>query len=188
MFRCAIFVCNPYESSAGSMTDAQATAALSAAFDNPALLRRQLKLNRNGIGPGHFGWLNTPDGCKEAACMATNLAGVSAACYSDAGVSLAIGATNALEPYFDTRFDIYNQDPPLAPSASSPPATNVRKGYLPGHKAKAVDWCSATPASATTLYYAYPLDRTIGTVREFPYCDGSREHARRLGRRADYRR
>jgi hypothetical protein len=44
------------------MTDAQATAALNSAIDNPAILKRQLKLNRNGIGPGHFGWLNAPDG------------------------------------------------------------------------------------------------------------------------------
>jgi Flp pilus assembly protein TadG len=57
-----LFVCNPYEASEGSMTDAQATAALNSAIDNPAILRRQLKLNRNGIGPGHFGWLNAPDG------------------------------------------------------------------------------------------------------------------------------
>ena len=66
-----LFVCNPYEASEGSMTDAQATAALNSAIDNPAILRRQLKLNRNGIGPGHFGWLNTPDGCDNAACMAS---------------------------------------------------------------------------------------------------------------------
>ena len=92
-----IFVCNPYESSSGSMTDAQATAALYAAFDNPGILRRQLKLNRNGVGPGHFGWLNTADGCKDPGCMASNIAGVSGACYSDAGVSLAIGNTNAVE-------------------------------------------------------------------------------------------
>jgi Flp pilus assembly protein TadG len=159
-----IFVCNPYESSSGSMTDAQATAALYAAFDNPAILRRQLKLNRNGVGPGHFGWLNTADGCKDSACMATNIAGVSGACYSDAGVSLAIGNTNAVEQYLDARFDIYNQDPPLPASSADPPSVNVRKGYLPGHKAKAVDWCTAAPASASSEYYTYPSDRTVGTV------------------------
>ena len=159
-----IFVCNPYEASSGSMTDAQATAALHAAFDNPAILRRQLKLNRNGVGPGHFGWLNTADGCKDPACMATNIAGVSGACYSDAGVSLAIGDTNAVEQYFDARFDIYNQDPPLSASSADPPAVNVRKGYLPGRKAKAVDWCTAAPASASSRYYTYPSDRTVGTV------------------------
>jgi len=129
-----IFVCNPYEESAGSMTDAQATAALYSAFDDPALLRRQLKLNRNGVGPGHFGWLNTPDGCAGSTCRAKNVAGASGACYSDAGVSLALGNENAVEPYFDTRFDIYNQDPPLASPGADPPAVNVRKGYLPGRK------------------------------------------------------
>ena len=127
-----IFVCNPYEESAGSMTDAQATAALFSAFDDPAALRRQLKLNRNGVGPGHFGWLNTADDCNDATCMAKAVAGASGACYSDAGVSLAIGNKTAAEPYFDTRFDIYNQNPPLASPSAAPPAVNVRKGYLPG--------------------------------------------------------
>lgn len=161
-----IFVCNPYEESAGSMTDAQATAALYSAFDDPALLRRQLKLNRNGVGPGHFGWLNTPDGCAGSTCRAKNVAGVSGACYSDAGVSLALGNENAVEPYFDTRFDIYNQDPPLASPGADPPAVNVRKGYLPGRKSNAVDWCSAAPASGSALYYTYPSVRTVGAATQ----------------------
>ena len=174
-----IFVCNPYEESAGSMTDAQATAALYSAFDDPAILRRQLKLNRNGVGPGHFGWLNTADGCDDATCMAKNVAGASGACYSDAGVSLAIGNKNAVEPYFDTRFDIYNQDPPLASPSADPPAVNVRKGYLPGHKSNAVDWCSATPASGSNLYYTYPSDRTVGRGDpEFAHSHGCRQHGR----------
>ena len=161
-----IFVCNPYEAGSGSMTDAQATAALYAALDNPAILRRQFKLNRNGVGPGHFGLLNTADGCEDTACMAANIAGVSGACYSDAGVSLAIGAKNPVEQYLDARFDIYDQDPPLAISSADAPAVNVRKGYLPGHKSNAVDWCSAAPASASTEYYTYPSDRTVGTVTQ----------------------
>jgi Flp pilus assembly protein TadG len=161
-----IFVCNPYEESAGSMTDDQATAALLSAFDDPAILRRQLKLNRNGVGPGHFGWLNTPDACDDATCMAKNVAAASGACYSDAGVSLAVGNKNAVEPYFDTRFDIYNQVPPLASPGADPPAVNVRKGYLPGHKSNAVDWCSATPAVGSALYYTYPSDRTVGAATQ----------------------
>jgi hypothetical protein len=161
-----IFVCNPYEESAGSMTDAQATEALYSAFDDPAILRRQLKLNRNGVGPGHFGWLNTADGCDDATCRAKNVAGASGACYSDAGVSLAVGATNAVEQYFDARFDIYNQDPPLASPSADPPAVNVRKGYLPGHKSNAVDWCSAAPAAGSNIYYTYPSDRTVGAATQ----------------------
>src|ERR1700722_11993331 len=161
-----IFVCNPYEQSAGSMTDAQATTSFFSAYDDPATLRRQLKLNRNGVGPGHFGWLNTADGCNDATCRAKNVAGASGACYSDAGVSLAIGNTNAVEPYLDTRFDIYNQDPPLASPSAAPPAVNVRKGYLPGHKANTVDLCSASPASGSALYYTYPSDRTVGVATQ----------------------
>jgi len=98
--------------------------------------------------------------------MAKNVAGVSGACYSDAGVSLAIGNTNAVEPYFDARFDIYNQDPPVALTNANPPAVNVRKGYLPGHKSNAVDWCSATPAGASNIYYTYPSNRTVGTATQ----------------------
>ena len=161
-----IFVCNPYEDGAGEMTDTQATAALNAAFGNPAILRRQLKLNRKSAGPGHFGWLNTPDGCKDAACMRTNVAGANGACYSDVGVSLAIGNENAVEPYFDTRFDLYSQDPPAALTNANPPAVNVRKGYLPGQKATAVDWCGAAPAGNSPLYYTYPSDRTAGTLTQ----------------------
>jgi Flp pilus assembly protein TadG len=161
-----IFICNPYEESGGSMIDAQATEALYSAFDDPAILRRQLKLNKNGVGPGHFGWLNTADGCDNTTCRAKNVAGASGACYSDAGVSLAVGNTNAVEPYLDARFDIYNQDPPLASPGADPPAINVRKGYLPGHKSNAVDWCSATPASGSTLYYTYPSNRTVGTATQ----------------------
>jgi hypothetical protein len=161
-----IFVCNPYEESAGSMTDAQATEALFSAFDEPAILRRQFKLNRNGVGPGHFGWLNTADGCNDATCRAKNVAGASGACYSDTGVSLAIGNKNAVEPYLDARFDIYNQDPPLATPSAAPPAVNVRKGYLPGHKSNAVDWCNASPASGSALYYTYPSDRTVGMATQ----------------------
>src|ERR1700733_6337020 len=161
-----IFVCNPYEESAGSMTDAQSTEALYSAFDDPATLRRQLKLNRNGVGPGHFGWLNTADGCNDSTCRAKNLAGASGACYSDAGVSLAIGNKSAVEPYFDTRFDIYNQNPPLASPSADPPAVNVRKGYLPGRQSNAVDWCSGPPASGSNLYYTYPSNRTAGAATQ----------------------
>jgi Putative Flp pilus-assembly TadE/G-like len=161
-----IFVCNPYEESTGSMTDAQASAALHSAFDDPTMLRRQLKLNRNAVGPGHFGWLRTPDGCADATCMAKNVAGASGACYSDEGVSLLVGSKSAVEPYFDTRFDVYNQNPPLATPSADPPAVNVRKGYLPGHKANAVDWCTATPASGSNLYYTYPSTRTEGVATQ----------------------
>ena len=161
-----MFICNPYEAADGSMTDAQATAALLAAFSDPATLRRQLKLNRNGIGPGHFGWLKTADGCSGLSCMAKNLASVSGACYNDVGVNLALANKAAGEPYLDTRFDIYNQSPPLAASSENAPALNVRKGYLPGNKSGAVDWCTAKAAGASNAFYAYPSARTTGTATQ----------------------
>jgi Flp pilus assembly protein TadG len=161
-----LFICNPYEATDGSTSDEEATSALYEALSTPSVLRRQFKLNRNGVGPGHFGWLQTDDGCDDATCMASNIASASGACYNELGVKLAIGKTTAAEQYLDTRFDIYNQRPPLSMASAGPPALNVRKGYVPGHKANAVDWCSAAPASASNAYYTYPYVETTGTITE----------------------
>jgi hypothetical protein len=51
-------------------------------------------------------------------------------------------------------------------TSANPPAVNVRKGYLPGRQSNALDWCSATPAAASNLYYTYPSDRTVGTATQ----------------------
>ncbi|MBV8439906.1 MAG: hypothetical protein JO312_04965, partial [Hyphomicrobiales bacterium] len=102
-----LFICNPYEATSGSMTDAQATAALYEALASPANLRRQFKLNRGAVAPGHFGWIETADGCNDVSCMGADLASVSGACYNDSAVPLAIGNKNAFEPYLDVRFDIF---------------------------------------------------------------------------------
>ena len=170
-----IFVCNPYEASAGSMTDAQATAALYSAFDNPAILRRQLKLNRNGVGPGRFGWLNTADGCDDATCMAKNVAGVSGACYSDEGVSLGITNKNAVEPYFDARFDIYNQDPPIALTSANPPGGQRTKGLSSGTQVKHRRLVQRCAGERVEHLLYVPL----GSNRR----DGDQGFARRDGRR-----
>jgi hypothetical protein len=102
-----IFVCNPYEDTGGSMTDAQATAALYTAFATPSILQRQFILNRTNTSPGHFGWLQTEDGCNNTSCMRTHIASQTGACYDGTGVTLATGNKNSVEQFFDTMFDIY---------------------------------------------------------------------------------
>ena len=98
--------------------------------------------------------------------MATNIAGVSGACYSDAGVSLAIGNKNAVEPYFDTRFDIYNQDPPLAFPAPTRLRSMCERAIFQDTSRTRSTGAAPPPASASTLYYTYPSDRTVGTATQ----------------------
>jgi hypothetical protein len=160
-----IFICNPYEATDGSMTDAQATAALYTAYATPSILQRQFKLNRTNTSPGHFGWLQTEDGCNNSSCMRTHIASQTGACYESFGVTLATGNKNSVEQFFDTMFDIYSQSPSPSPSGNAP-SVNVRKGYLPGKKSNAPDWCSSGPADAspTNTALTYPSDRTSGKV------------------------
>lgn len=160
-----IFVCNPYEATNGSMTDAQATAALYTAFATPSILQRQFMLNRTNTSPGHFGWLQPQDGCNNSSCMRTHIASQTGACYNSTGVTLATGNVNSVEQFFDTMFDIYSQHPSPGVSGNAP-AVNVRKGYLPGTHANAPDWCSSGPADAnpTNTALTYPSDPTTGKV------------------------
>jgi Flp pilus assembly protein TadG len=160
-----IFICNPYEDPSGSMTDAQATAALYTAFATPSILQRQFKLNRTNTSPGHFGWLQTEDGCNNSSCMRTHIASETGACYNTTGVTLATGNHNSVEQFFDTMFDIYSQNPSPGVSGNAP-SINVRKGYLPGTHANAADWCRSGPADAnpTNTALTYPSDLTSGKV------------------------
>ena len=162
-----IFVCNPYEATDGSMTDAQATAALYTAFATPSILQRQIKLNRSNTSPGNFGWLQTEDGCNNTTCMRAHVASETGACYNGTGVTLATGNKNSVEQFFDTMFDIYSQSPKPGVSGNAP-AVNVRKGYLPGTKSNAPDWCGSGPAdpNPTNTALTYPSDSTTGTVNK----------------------
>jgi hypothetical protein len=143
-----IFICNPYENAGDS--DAQATQELYAAYKDAATLRKMFRMDRSSTSPGHFGWVQTADGCNDTNCMRQNIAQVSGACYNSYNVQLAIGNKNSAEPYFDTRFDIYNaQNPKVAITSTNAPAINVRKGYnvVADSPNKAIDWCSATPGN-----------------------------------------
>jgi len=172
-----IFMCNPYETT--GMTDTQATQALINALDpnsptfSAATLRQQIRMNRSAasISPGNFGWIQTADGCNNSNCMRQNLAAAAGSCYSSFTVSLATGNKNNVENYFDTRFDIYSMNPKPAVSSVNAPSVNVRKGYLPGNKG---DWCKANSAdqfnppaqyyTTTPVYTKPPIVSTTGTI------------------------
>ena len=131
-----MFICNPYES--GSMTDAQATAALHAALDpkdsnfSAATLRKQIRMIvGNKTSPGHFGWLQPANiKCNSTSCLKDwasrdTRTALAPSCYDQTGVTLATG-NKPLADYLNDRFDIYAG---LGPSASYSPSINVRKGY-----------------------------------------------------------
>jgi Flp pilus assembly protein TadG len=166
----AVFMCNPYETS--GMTDAQATQALVQALDpndpnySAATVRKQFRLNRTGIAPGNFGWVQTVDCPNSGAnCMRNDLASAGGACYTSFTVTLATGNKNQVEQYLDTRFDIYSQNPAPTISSTNAPSINVRKGYSPGTNQ---NWsgaaCSANPEYASAAYYTTPITTTTGTT------------------------
>jgi Flp pilus assembly protein TadG len=155
-----VFICNPYETA--GMTDAQATQALRTAFNTPATLRQQLRMDASTTGPGHFGYLVPPDGCNGASCLEQWIAtSQPRACYGKSGVDLNTGAKTTVEKGFNVRFDIYSGS--FSPSTTYPPSINVRKGYLPNNSK---NWCSSGPASPyyTTLpVYSNPTFQSTGT-------------------------
>ncbi len=156
-----IFICNPYETS--GMTDAAATAAINTAWADAATLRKQMKLSTASTpSPGNFGWVVTA-GCtnSDTTCLRKAILNPKGACYNKTGIYLNTGSTTNNMGFFDTRFDIYsNQVQPgnLATPANSPPAINVRKGYLPQTTGGKVDWCKAATVNSTSpsKYYTYP--------------------------------
>jgi Flp pilus assembly protein TadG len=140
-----IFICNPYETS--GMSDDAATAAFRTAMNDPATLRKQLRMDDSKTGPGQFGFLIPPDGCNGASCLTEWIAKTSPqACYSKAGVDLNTGMKTAVNAAFNVRFDIKTGS--LTPDAGHAPAVNVRKGWvLQNNK---TDWCSFSQSALTS--------------------------------------
>jgi hypothetical protein len=77
-----VFMCNPWETN--GMTDAQATQTLYTNALNPTFQRHQFKFLRqdNNAGPGHFGWVNPPNGGNSTPGMEQWAASTYGACYS----------------------------------------------------------------------------------------------------------
>jgi len=133
-----VFICNPYETS--GMTDTQATSALHAALDpsdpsySAATLRKLLRLDITQTSPGHFGWLQPPNvKCNSTNCLTEwvsrdTQASLSQACYDQIGVKMATG-NKPLSDALNDRFDIYTEN--YGPTSSYSPSINVRKGFVP---------------------------------------------------------
>jgi Flp pilus assembly protein TadG len=138
-----VFVCNPYETS--GMSDSQATAALYAALDptdpsyDPTTRRKLFRMpgTNNNTSPGHFGWLqfaNNFDGCNPNSTPCLNKlvayddSSLSRMCVDGSGVQLATG-NKPVPDAFNDRFDIYSGN---GPSTQFTPSINVRKGYTAG--------------------------------------------------------
>ena len=157
-----VFVCNPYETS--GMSDSDATAALRSALSDDATKRRQLRMDLSSTTPGHFGWLVPPDGCNGASCLKSWIAKTHPnTCFQSASVDLNTGAKTNVADGFNVRFDIYK--PPLSYSADFAPSVNVRKGYLPGGGG---NWCNSSPASpylTTQPAFSNPIIHTTGTTQ-----------------------
>jgi Flp pilus assembly protein TadG len=156
-----VFICNPYETS--GMTDAAATQALRTAFNTPATLRQQLRMDASTTGPGHFGYLVPPDGCTGASCLEQWIAtSQPRTCYQKTGVDLNTGAKMTVEKGFNVRFDMYAGS--FSPSTTYPPSINVRKGYLPNNSH---NWCAAGPAGqyyTTQPAFSKPILNSTGTT------------------------
>jgi Flp pilus assembly protein TadG len=160
-----VFICNPYETA--GMTDSAATQALRTAFNNPATLRQQLRMDASTTGPGHFGYLVPPDGCTGASCLEAWIAtNQPRTCYQKSGVDLNTGAKTTTDKGFNARFDMYGGS--ITASATYPPSVNVRKGLLP-QNTNNPNWCSVVtnPASPPGYYttlptYAKPILNTNG--------------------------
>jgi Flp pilus assembly protein TadG len=144
-----VFLCNTYETA--GMSDAAATAAFRTAMNDPATLRRQLRLDDSKVGPGQFGYLVPPDGNSGASNLTDWIARTTPrACYSKASVDLDTGRKASVKDGFNVRFDIPSGG--LTPSANYAPATNVRKGYVRKKQGSGADtnWCNAVNAGSGT--------------------------------------
>jgi Flp pilus assembly protein TadG len=164
-----VFVCNPYEQSGD--TDSQATGRLLTAFNDPATLRKQYRLDSSSAGgPGHFGYLVPPDGCKGANCLINWIATAHPkTCYQTSGVDLNTGAVSSTIDGFNVRFDIYPSNGHLGPSSTYPPASNVRKG-IPNQKVNGTNCPNniytnvPSPYYTTIPAYSKPIFTTTGTT------------------------
>ncbi|MGN6308099.1 MAG: pilus assembly protein TadG-related protein [Xanthobacteraceae bacterium] len=127
-----VFICNPYEQAGDD--EATANNRWMTQVNLPANQQQLTRLTVNGgsgYGPGHFGFLVPPDNCNGASCLIDWIARKNpSACYRKKMVDLNTGQMQSVFDAFNVRFDMYSGS--IKASANYAPATNVRKGYLPG--------------------------------------------------------
>ena len=138
-----VFICNPWEA-LGNTDDAAATADLVSQIQPGSVgVRTQVKvLNDGNTGPGHFGWLVPPDGCKGASCLTEwTSQNDPPACFSAGAVDLNTGAIESAVKAFNLRFDIPNNPSGSGLDSNHSPDVNVRKGFVANNTG---DWCKAS--------------------------------------------
>ena len=144
-----VFMCNPWEATGNTDDAAATTALLNHVQPDSVGVRTQLKvLNDGNTGPGHFGWLVPPDGCKGANCL-TEWASINSPpeCFSAGAVDLNTGAIESAVKAFNLRFDIPNNPNGSGLDATHSPDVNVRKGFVANTSG---NWCSASLDSPTS--------------------------------------
>jgi Flp pilus assembly protein TadG len=155
-----VFICNPYETS--GMSDSDATAALRSNLSNAATRRKMMRMDTSQTSPGHFGWLVPPDGCNGASCLESWIAKTHPnTCYQTSSVDMNTGLKNSVLNGFNVRFDIYKGS--INYSTDYAPSVNVRKGYLPGSGSNR--WCPPKATQASPVYYTLPIINTTGNTQ-----------------------
>jgi hypothetical protein len=151
-----MFVCNPYETN--TMTYDQATAALQNASSH-AMIALQGASNSQ-YGPGNFGWIQPPvQGTVSGTCGSGNAVAQQVAqsrphvCFRSSSIDTHTGNIANTDDALNTRFDIYQHSFNNCQNNSLyPPASNVRKGYLPGTGSNGACNANAVSGLSNNLY------------------------------------
>ena len=168
-----LFMCNPLEPTNNSdLTNDFGLRAMADSYTTRRDVIRFLAFNGgNNVPavPGQFGFLQVP-GSSGANDLRDEIAAISPnECYLQNSISTLPGSkTGPAVVAFNTRFDIY--DAPLNnPSATYPPAINVRKGYVPATNGNATNKiCNAAPGTTSnntnnSKVMAMPIDSCFST-------------------------
>lgn len=139
-----VYICNPFEGSPYSLTQA---------MQDPRLRRRLIEMKQQRPGasyfPGNFGFLQPPGGQGANAIRDMVARTRPPGCYLRSGVELATGAIASVRNAVNVRFDLYEGDQSKNKDAADyRPAANVRKGYVPAKGGG--NACSPTPSTDPT--------------------------------------
>lgn len=141
-----VFICNPYEQAGDTNTQANNRWNTQVALSSNQQQLMRLTVNGgSGYGPGHFGFLMPPStdvSCDKGGGSGSGASSLSCwiakinppACYRKKAVDLNTGQMQSVFDAFNVRFDMYGGN--IKATADYAPATNVRKGYLPGNGSK----------------------------------------------------
>jgi Flp pilus assembly protein TadG len=167
-----MWICNPFETTNPPMSYEDATAALENAVNSPTCSVGkfvQLQLAQQGqYSPGNFGWVSPNFDTSQGACGAGNPVTQTVSrstpqqCFAINGMDTQTGNIQNANDGINTRFDVYNAS--FSSCKNNPlygPATNVRKGWIPGNNA-----CNPPAQNAPTEFGDYramgfPVDNNM---------------------------